>query len=463
MRRRFLIPVVILLLSGGWMLRAQAVVSVDPATVVGPVKPMNASNNGPITPVINGPVGPLMEAYKALRLPYARTHDTPLGDEYGGHCIDISEIFPDFDAPVNSPKSYDFTNSDVVLLNMLAAGTKPFYRLGQTIEHQKKKYGIYPPKNDKKWARICEHIIRHSNEGWADGYHMGIEYWEIWNEPDLDDPGDRWKTDPRTWAGTQERFYELYTTASKHLKKCFPDLKIGGPAFANPRKYGPAFLDYVKEKGAPLDFFSHHMYHHKPWRIVEDVNIIRKMLDDRGFEKTESILNEWNYNRSWEETDYYSRRMRPTVKGAAFVAAVMCACQNAPLDMLMYYDLRPNTPWCGPFASDTYDLRPPYYAFYYWAELVDYGTQIRSDCDTGNIYTCAVRSADGKSIRLLVARYHVDDNYNTPRDVTVSLPDGWKVTGLRITDGEGQDRSAVPATTVSMASNANALFEIEKQ
>ena len=139
MRRRFLIPVVILLLSGGGMLRAQAVVSVDPATVVGPVKPMNASNNGSITPVINGPVGPLMEAYKALRIPYARTHDTPLGDDYGGHCIDISEIFPDFDAPVNSPKSYDFTISDVVLLDMLATGTKPFYRLGQSIEHQKKK------------------------------------------------------------------------------------------------------------------------------------------------------------------------------------------------------------------------------------------------------------------------------------------------------------------------------------
>ena len=131
--------------------------------------------------------------------------------------------------------------------------------------------------------------------------------------------------------------------------------------------------------------------------------------------------------------------------------------------MLMYYDLRPNTTWCGPFASDTYDLRPPYYAFYYWAELVDYGIQIRSDCDTGNIYTCAATFADGSKTRLLVARYHVDDNHNTPRNVTVSLPDGWKVTGLRITDGEGQDRSAVPATTVSMASNAIALFEIEKQ
>ncbi len=433
---------------------AQAVVGINPATVVGPIKPMNAGNNGPIDPV--------MESYEALRVPYARTHDTALGMEYGGHCIDINQVFPDWNANVNSPKSYDFTNSDVVLLDMQKAETKPFYRLGQSIEHQTKKYGIYPPVDYKKWAKICEHIIRHYNEGWADGYKMGIEYWEIWNEPDLDQPGDRWKTDPRTWGGTMEQFDKLYAVTAKHLKKCFPDLKIGGPAFANPRKYGPDFLDYVKEKGAPLDFFSHHMYHRKPARIVEDVRIIRKMLDDKGFTGTESILNEWNYNRSWDEPDRYSRRVRPTVKAAAFVAAVMCECQKEPLDMLMYYDLRPNTSWCGPWAPVVYDIRPPYWALYYWAELAEYGTQIGSTCDTGNIYTCAARSEDGSRIRLLVSRYHEDDAHNTPREVSVTLPDGWSVVSARITDSEGQDRKADPAATYTMESNSVILFEIKK-
>ena len=433
---------------------AQAVVGINPATVVGPIKPMNAGNNGPIDPI--------MESYEALRVPYARTHDTALGTEYGGHCIDINQVFPDWGANVNSPKSYDFTNSDVVLLDMQKAGTKPFYRLGQSIEHQTKKYGIYPPGDYKKWAKICEHIIRHYNEGWADGYKMGIEYWEIWNEPDLDQPEDRWKTDPRTWGGTMEQFNELYVVTAKHLKKCFPDLKIGGPAFANPRKYGPDFLDYVKEKEAPLDFFSHHMYHRKPARIVEDVRIIRKMLDDKGFTGTESILNEWNYNRRWDEPDRYSHRVRPTVKAAAFVAAVMCECQREPLDMLMYYDLRPNTSWCGPWTPVIYDIRPPYWALYYWAELAAYGTQIESTCDTGNIYTCAARSADGSRIRLLVSRYHEDDAHNTPCDVSVTLPDGWSVVSARITDSEGQDRKADPAVTYTMESNSVILFEIEK-
>ena len=433
---------------------AQTVVGIDPTAVVGAIKPMNAGNNGPMDTN--------MDSYRELRIPYVRTHDTALGTEYGGHCIDISEVFPDFSANVNSPKSYDFTNSDVVLQDILKAGSKPFYRLGQSIEHQTKKYGIYPPRNYKKWAKICEHIIRHYNEGWADGYHMGIEYWEIWNEPDLDDPDDRWKTDPRTWGGTQQQFYDLYVTAAEHLKKCFPDLKIGGPAFANPRKYGPPFLDYVKEKGAPLDFFSHHMYHRRPVRITEDVRIVREMLDERGFTNTESILNEWNYNRSWSEAPYYySRRVRPTVKAAAFIAAVMCECQNAPLDMLMYYDLRPNTSWCGPWAPSIYDIRPPYWALYYWAELASYGSQIESSCETGNIYTCAAMSEDGEHIRLLVARYHEDDNHNTPRETGISLPDGYAVKGIRLTDSQGQDRRIEPCTLITLESNALALIEIE--
>ena len=63
-----------------------------------------------------------------------------------------------------------------------------------------------------KWAEICEHIIRHYNEGWADGFYYNIEYWEIWNEPD----------NSQMWTGTPEEFYELYRVAANHLKSCFP-------------------------------------------------------------------------------------------------------------------------------------------------------------------------------------------------------------------------------------------------
>ena len=69
--------------------------------------------------------------------------------------------------------------------------------LGNRIEHESKRYGSIPPKDPAKWARICEHIIRHMNEGWAGGHHYGIEYWEIWNEPDVN---------PQCWDGPVEEF-----------------------------------------------------------------------------------------------------------------------------------------------------------------------------------------------------------------------------------------------------------------
>ena len=55
---------------------------------------------------------------------------------------------------------------------------------------------LLPPKDFRKWAQICEHIIRHYNEGWADGHKWDIRYWEIWNEADLD--SKTWNTSPRT-------------------------------------------------------------------------------------------------------------------------------------------------------------------------------------------------------------------------------------------------------------------------
>ena len=130
---------------------------------------------------------------------------------------------------------------------------KHFFRLGQTIEHQIKKHGTLPPKDFHKWAEICEHIIRHYNEGWADGYNLNIKYREIWNEPDLDLDDSQNK---RTWGGTKAEFFDMYEIAAKHLKEHFPNLKIGGPALAHRMDWASDFLKEMKKRNVPIDFFS---------------------------------------------------------------------------------------------------------------------------------------------------------------------------------------------------------------
>ncbi len=375
---------------------------VDFSKSCGAVKPMHAVNNGPVYKFAEDQRITNIDSYRAAGIPYARTHDAAFYATYGGeHTVDIHAIFPDFDADPENPESYDFVLTDEYLKVIEFAGTKTFYRLGSKIEHWKKKYGTLPPKDFHKWAVICEHIIRHYTEGWANGFQMDIEYWEIWNEPDLD-PDDA--THKRCWGGTKAQFFEFYDIAAKHLKKCFPHLKIGGPAIAGNLEWTDEFLAQLK---APLDFFSWHIYAAVPEKIVARAEKVRTLLDKYGFEKTESILNEWNYVRGWTGDDWlYTLRMEKGLKGAAFIAAVMSECQKSSVDMLMYYDARP----CGMngmFSTDfVCDCLKGYYPFRMFNELYKLGESVEVK-NGGDIYGCAARSE--KSAAVMLTHYDDDD------------------------------------------------------
>ena len=160
-------------------------VRIDFEKTIGGIKPMHAVNNGPIeVNEVEQSRGNSID-YRAAGIPYARTHDSTTCGRYGGpHAVDIIAIFPDFKNSPYDEDSYDFDLTDDYLNSIERVGTHVFFRFGATIEHERKKYGTKVPADFNKFAIVCEHIIRHYNEGWANGFHLGIEYWEIWNEPD---------------------------------------------------------------------------------------------------------------------------------------------------------------------------------------------------------------------------------------------------------------------------------------
>lgn len=374
----------------------------------GKVKPMHAVNNGPVYKFASDQLITNIDSWKDAGIPYARTHDASFCSTYGGsHTVDVNAIFPDFDKDPYDPASYDFPITDYYMKVIEAGGTKVFYRLGSKIEHEIKKYNTLPPKNFKKWAVICEHIIRHYTEGWADGFKMDMEYWEIWNEPDLDDDDSDNK---RCWGGTKKQYFELYDIAATHLKKCFPHLKIGGPALAYRLDWGEEFLSQLK---APLDFFSWHCYSCNPRVLGEQMHKIRDMLDRHGFKDTESILNEWNYVRSFEGEQWiYTIRNEKGLKGASFIACAMCLGQYAPLDMLMYYDARPCS-MNGMFNTDLVcDCLKGYYPFKMFNNLYTLDEAVPAECIGDDIYTCA---AKGKNKKAVMLSYFNDDD-STPAD-----------------------------------------------
>ena len=357
------------------------------------------------------------EDYKAARIPFSRNHDSNLsGDTYGGpYAHDITAIFPNFDADENLPESYDFACTDESILVTLDAGTETFFRLGQTIEHQIKKHGTLPPKDFKKWAVICEHIIRHYNEGWADGFNLNIEYWEIWNEPDLDADDS---TNKRTWGGTKKQFFDLYEITAKHLKKCFPNLKIGGPALAGYESWAEDFLKEMNRRNVPIDFFSWHIYCTEPKSMLDRSERVKKLLIDNGYGDAESILNEWNYVKDWGQGFVNTIKTIHGMKGAAFSMACISAAQQSSIDMLMYYDTRQS---CFNGAFDYYTFEPlkGYYPLKWYGMFYDMDAEIKCETETENIYTLCGCDANGKTLSVIT--YYTDSDTTETKTVKIDF------------------------------------------
>lgn len=381
---------------------AKVFVSFD--KIKGKIKPVHGVGQPPFSGTNFNMISYLTEA----NIPYSRLHD--VGGPYGGfRWVDIPNIFRDFDADPYDPASYDFAFTDLLIKALVDASVEPVYRLGVSIEnaHNVRAYRIFPPTDFKKWSVICEHIIRHYNEGWADGFYYNITYWEIWNEPD--NSGDL--SENAMWQGTMQEYFELYETASKHLKSCFPYVKVGGYASSglyqilkhyvpeaktSPRReyfitFMDKFLRHVKEKDCPLDFFSWHSYDGIEAN-VHYANYVRRRLDEEGFEGVETSCNEWNFKPSMRGTGFH----------AAHLTAMLLAFQDLPVDTAMFYDARFGTSaYGGMFNPLTAKPFPAYYGFKCFGELYRLGEQAESHAEGKGIY--AVAAAKNGVGALLIA------------------------------------------------------------
>lgn len=388
-------------------------VKVDLSKKKGKINPMHSVNNGPI---MSRNIGN-SEWFEKAHIPYARLHDSALCPAYGGcHTVDVLSIFPDFDADPYDPASYDFACTDKYIADIISVGTEPFYRLGASIEHAVKKYQIYPPKDYTKWAQICEGIIRHYTEGWADGFNYRIEYWEIWNEPDT---GYK-QGDSPTWRGTMDEFFEFFKTALVYLKGKFPHLKIGGPALCSvtdSRDILEDMMAYLVEgERAPLDFFSWHLYGFTPNEFERKIKLVDEILTKYGYTETESILNEWNYVKDWGNI-LESYETMTSLKGASFVAGAMCVSQQNGLDNLMYYDARPCV-FNGMFHWQSKKPLKGYYPFLMFDKLYQLGTETECTSDSDKVF--ALGATDGKTSAIMLT-YFDDDNDAEPIEIKLDI------------------------------------------
>ncbi len=329
-----------------------------------------------------------------------RTHDI--------NCTDIYRIFPDFSADVNDESSYRFADSDKVLAAIVDAGMEPFFRFGISYSDPVLHHDyLVPPTDYTKWAQICEHIILHYNEGWANGFEYDIEYWEIWNEPENSDDIN----DNHFWIGSDEDFFRLYDVSAKYLKEKFPALKIGGYGScgfyaltktnavntgSTPRNqyfvtYFENFLEYVQEHNSPMDFFSWHSYTVTK-KNKQYISYVREMLANAGYGECEIICDEWNYNPT--ENVKIDRRY------GANQTSMLIMFQNEGLDLAHYYCAIADG---GLHSGMFYKGGKPtsaYYGFRAFGQLykLGYQAEIKNRKLREDLYAVAATGKDGQAL-----------------------------------------------------------------
>ncbi len=263
-------------------------VTVDLSQGTGTIRNMNGLQGGPKWNAI--PKMDLSADYSQAGVPLVRF---PQDD---GYDYALSSIFPDDQAPVDDPESYHFSDIDAMVQAVFDAGAEPMWEALYDIGENENWGGIKtqggdPPDDPEKWADVVRHVLMHWNDGWADGYELGVRYVEFINEPVLcggfEDDKEQIFTVYRAFADALESYENEYGH----------ELTILGPAMALQTE-DLAELDQFKEslgdwlQGRRMDVFTMHTYGDTPWEIYSNTLAFKEVADTWGMQVGNT---EWNY------------------------------------------------------------------------------------------------------------------------------------------------------------------------
>ncbi len=388
-------------------------ITVDATITVGNLRPLSGVNGAPAAefarPAAPGtpspPAADLASLYRAARIDLIRTHDTfgpgdidaRFGDQVGPVSIPAARnelsIFPDMNADAENPKSYNFAPTDRLIASIRSAGAEPLFRLGRSIGAAPD-----PPADFDKYAKVVQHIVLHYNRGWDKGFHDGIRYWEVWNEPDF----------KVFWTGTAQQYYALYEKTARAIQDADDSAWVGGPALSKPLDggaYREGFMDFCRLNRVPLNFFSWHFYtldSNDPYDFVSIARTLRTILDARGFGSARNVLDEWN-------ADLFDRDMSKAAR-AAFAASALIYMLGGPVDAQTYY--RADTAFRGENGAPDAVA----HALSAFGALKSTPLLVRtSGGDEAGFAVAAGRSADSRSIQILISNYQIAPKFLGPR------------------------------------------------
>ena len=380
-------------------------ITVDFEKKSGKMKPLHAVNTGPrrggVTLVSDNSC-----EYLEIGVPAVRLHDAEY--PYGkNQFVDIHCIFPDMSADPELPESYNFAPTDTYIRAVREVGADILLRLGESTDLFPRPLYTKSPVDLEKYASVCEHIMMHFNEGWADGAKLNVRRVEIFGGAD----------DPRVFTDTKEEFFELYRTVACRLRERFPRLKIGGygsggfcavnrlSSTEEQKRYIPFMRDFLRyvtseQTAAPLDFFTWYAYPSTPEELLLHARYARGVLDEFGLRRTASVICGYN------TAGYISGGISERPGYASELAAIVAAIQKSDVELAFF---------CDPPVADSYGKSfilggspsancPVYHVLSSFGELFRLGTYVECDGDSrGEIYTIAAKS-DTACIVMIITR-----------------------------------------------------------
>lgn len=360
------------------------------------IRPLLGVNAGPVRAGTDTTNADLTAVYKQYGVNLVRTHDY-----YGP--LDMSVMYPDRTRDPSNPQSYNFTASDQVWKAIVSNGFEPYFRLGDSWNN------AAPPVNAlerSNWVKAGMEVLRHYRQGkWA-GFNNDFRYVEVWNEPDNQQFWPR----PRTPL----EYFQLYCETSSAIKQQFPELKVGGPGLTPAgalaplgRKWTQDFLDYIKQKNAPLDFFSWHLYSSAPAQYTEAANFYRGALDARGFTRAGSHITEWNTDiKQGSDRGAEAIALRTGGRGATVLTAAWIGLQDSNVEVSTFYRGTDTSSNLETFYGMFYaDGRPKHIAlaFSLWSKIVAYPRRMATSVSAdATLRLLAGQDAAGK-VALLIA------------------------------------------------------------
>ncbi len=330
--------------------------------------------------------------------------------EFSEHVAHLQQLKPnvirfflmDYYGTFPAKGQYDWAKVDNVFEAIIATGAHPFpcicYKPKSLFPVLDEK--VVHPVSYPEWEELIGELVKHCKEK-----EFGVEYWEIGNEGDFGEQGGC------PYLFTPENYPIYYTHTVQAILRADPAAKVGGPALADYR--GPmadSLIEHCGKGGAPLDFFTWHMYSDSAESFRESIRVIKsKLRQYPALKATQTMITEWNM-------DFLRPNMNPWFPPCHLLETTK-AFVDEGLDLSAYYQIRDSYYEPGDFAGITstkwngaidgyfntmsylglYDnqgrVRPSYFVFKGMSRLV--GDRLCVEGVTADVKSLAVKDTSG--------------------------------------------------------------------